>query len=411
MRPVARNVKPRVLEALQDTRVVAIQGARQVGKTTRVGEVVGELGGRLETLDDEPARIGAAEDPVGFLNQYPDRLLAIDEVQRVPQLILALKLVVDRDPRPGRFLVTGSTDLVRLPTAQDSLAGRVEGIELHGFSQGELAGRSERFIERLLAGDRFEGYSSSLSRNDYLARATAGGYPEAVQRGDGRRRDLWLDNYIGRIIERDAIEISDLQRLNELPLILKLLAARNSGELTLASLARDAAIPVRTLGPCLDLLEALSLIQRLPAWSTNRIKRAILRPKVSLLDSGLAVRLLNVSDRGAIGEQAGGILEGLVAGELRRQLAWSEVQVQISHYRDPDAGEVDLVLETPDGRVAGLEIKSAATVSRRDTRGLARLRKVLGPHLVGGLILHTGERTVQLGDRIAAAPLDVFWTT
>lgn len=181
-RVVARNVTPVLLESLGDTRVVVVQGARQVGKTTLVSQVVDRVGGRLVTFDDEVTRTGAQLDPVAFLEQAGDGLLAIDEVQRVPELVLALKLVVDRDRRPGRFLLTGSANLLRLPAMQDSLAGRAESVDLFGFSQGELAGRRERFVDRLLAGDTFAGHGGSLSRADYLDRACAGGYPEALSR-------------------------------------------------------------------------------------------------------------------------------------------------------------------------------------------------------------------------------------
>lgn len=412
---VTRHAKPRVAEALADTRIVVIQGARQVGKTTLVQELVTEFGGRFESFDDELTLAVAAEDPIGFLTRDSDRLLAIDEVQRVPALILALKLVVDRDPRPGRFLLAGSANLLRLPTIEDSLAGRAEDIELHGFSQGELAGHTERFIDRLLAGDRFLDHTSQLNRHHYLERATSGGYPEALRRPAGRRRNQWLDNYVNRIVARDAYDVSNLQRIGELPMILRVLAARNTGELNLADVARDTGIPVRTVAPYLDLLETLYLIQRIPAWSTNVTKRVVSRPKVSFLDTGLAARLINVSAAGAApdvsGEMAGALLEGFVASELRRQLSWSEESATISHFRDQVAGEVDLVLETPDGRVAGVEVKATAAPSRKDVKGLAQLRDRLGSRFVAGLVLHTGMTSGSFGDRIAAVPMDAIWTT
>jgi predicted AAA+ superfamily ATPase len=323
-KPRPRHVMPAVLESLADTRVVVVQGARQVGKTTLVSQVIDHLGGHLVTLDDDLVREAALTDPAEFLRQNPNSLLAIDEVQRVPGLVLALKAAVDRDPRPGRFLLTGSANLLRLPAMQDSLAGRAESIDLHGFSQGELTGVHEHFVDRLLSGDAFLDHRSDLGRADYLDLACAGGYPEAVARRPGRRRSAWFDNYVRRIVERDAPDVSGLQRLDELPLLLRLLAARNSGELNITGLACDTGIPTRTLGPYLDLLETLFLIQRLPAWSANLSQRIVSRPKITFHDSGLAARLVNVSAAGAStginGEVAGHLLEGFVAGELRRQL-------------------------------------------------------------------------------------------
>lgn len=414
MSTIVRHAKPRVLEALGDTRIVVIQGARQVGKTTLIQEIVDERGGRLASFDDPVTARGAREDPVGFLNSDPDRLLAIDEVQRVPELILALKYVVDRDTRPGRFLLTGSADLLKLPAIEDSLAGRTESIELHGFSQGELAGHTERFIDRLLSGERFTRHASELHRRDYLDRATAGGYPESLARDPGRRRDQWLDDYVGSIVRREVEDISNLRRVAELPLILRVLAARSGGELNLADIARDTGIPARTLTPYLELLQTIYLTQHIPAWFTNLAKRVVSKPKVSLLDTGLAARLLNVSSQGASPganpDVAGGLLESFVAGEIRRQLTWSDETPRMGHFRDRNAGEVDLVLETRDGRLAGIEVKSSASPSAKDTKGLVHLRDKLGSRFVAGLVLHTGLAAAPFGDRIAAVPMDILWT-
>lgn len=409
---VERFAESRVLEALRDTRIVVTQGARQVGKTTLLHEVVAKAGGRAVTLDDEVVRAAARADPVGFVSQYPEGLLAIDEVQRAPELVLALKLVVDRDPRPGRFLLTGSANLLRLPATEDSLAGRAEGIELHGFSQGEIAGRRERFIDRVLAGDRFLGHTSTLTRKDYLERAVAGSYPQALAR-TGRRRSQWLDNYLARVVERDAPDVSPLQRLGDLPLILRALAARNSDELNIADIARGTGIPARTLAPHLELLETLYLVQRIPAWSANLTKRVVSRPKAALLDTGLTARLIGVSAAGAAPavqpETAGRLLEGFVAGELRRQQGWAEELVRISHYRDHAGGEVDLILETDDGRVAGIEVKATSSVGKNDGKWLAKLRDRLGDRFTAGVILHTGSSSGPFGDKIAAVPIDILW--
>lgn len=411
---VTRHVTRRVAEALEDTRVVVVQGARQVGKTTLLEDIVRVRDGRLVTFDDESTRVAAQLDPVGFLRQT-EGLLAIDEIQRVPDMVLALKLVVDRDRRPGRFLVTGSADLLRLPMAQDSLAGRAESIELFGFSQGELAGHRETFLDRVIGGDLFRAHASDLTRNDYVERAVAGAYPEALARPAGRRRQAWLDNYVRRIVERDAPEVSRLQRIQDLPLVLRMLAARNSAEFNAADLSSATGIPTTSLLRLVDLLETLFLVQKVPAWSTNLTKRVVSRPKVSLLDSGLAARLINVTAGGvrpgAYPEAAGGLIEGFVVGELRRQQGWAEEALQISHFRDRAGAEVDVIIEAPDGRVAGLEIKASSRVSASDGKWLAQLRDMLGKRFVGGLVLNTGTNSVPFGDRVAAVPIDVLWTT
>lgn len=411
---VERHAKPRIVEALADTRIVVIQGARQVGKTTLMEEIVAERGGRLLSFDDEQTLMLAQSDPIGFL-KHDETVLAIDEIQLAPELMLALKYMVDRDTRPGRFLVTGSADLLRLPAAKDSLAGRVESIELHGFSQGELGRHREGFIDRLLDGDRFASHSSTLTRHDYLERAISGGYPEALARTPGRRRNAWLDAYLNGIVNRDAREISGLQRVDRLPQILSVIASRNSDELNLADVAKETEIPVTSLRRLIELLETMYLIQQLPAWSRNLAKRPVSRPKVSLLDTGLAARLLNVSAVGAsptaYGEVAGHLLEGFVAGEIRRQGAWAEESFRLSHFRDRAGGEVDLILETPDGRVAGIEVKSGSRIGGNDAKWLSQLRDKLGHRFVAGLVLHTGPSAGPFGERIAAVPMDVLWTT
>jgi len=414
LEPIPRHLEPRVTEALSDTRIVVIQGARQVGKSTLATGIVNKHGGRLVSLDDEVTRAAASADPSGFVRQLPAGLLGIDEVQRVPTLITALKAAVDADTRPGRFLITGSANLLRMPAMQDSLAGRAENLDLFGFSQGELSRARETFIDRVLDGDLFVGHRSALTRQDYLERACAGGYPEALGRPAGRRRTAWFDNYVSRIVGRDAADISGLQRLSDLPRLLRLLAARNATELNQRDVASDIGIPARTLPPYFDLLETLFLIQRIPPWSTNLSKRVVERPKVCLLDTGLAARLVNVGATGAgpagNPQIAGQLLEGFVIGELRRQLGWADEAPRLHHYRDHDGPEVDVILETDDGRIVGLEIKAASAVQTKDGRWLAQLRDRFGSRFVAGLILHTGPMSAPFGHRMAAVPIDILWS-
>jgi predicted AAA+ superfamily ATPase len=411
---VRRHLAPVVRESVDHFRIVEIQGARQSGKTTLAQQITTERGGRLVSLDDPLLRAAAADDPRTFVEQFPEGLLVIDELQRIPELVLALKLAVDRDPRPGRFLVTGSANLLRLPAVQDSLAGRAVGVELHGFSQGELCGHVERFIDRAFTGDRFLDHRSTRTKTDYLEAITAGSYPEAVALTAGRNRDRWFDGYLSRIVERDAPEIADGQRLADLPFVLRMIAARNADELNIADIAKESGIPSSTLTRLIGLLETLYLIQRVPAWETNLTKRVVRRPKVMLLDTGLASRLVNATTAslgpGVAGAPVGHLFEAFVATELRRQREWSDARPTISHYRVHQAEEVDLVLEAGDGRVVGIEVKASAMVNGHDARHLATLRDKLGNRFVGGILLHTGRTAAPFGDRITAAPMDILWT-
>ncbi|WP_159618880.1 ATP-binding protein [Ruania rhizosphaerae] len=407
----ARSLFPRVLEALDDTRIVVIQGARQVGKSTLAHQVLAERPGRIVTLDDTEARVFAGEDPVGFLQQNPDGLLVVDEIQRVPELVIALKAAVDRDQRPGRYLVTGSANLLDLASTHESLAGRAESVVLHSFSQSELAGQAASFPDHAFRGHTFGDHSSTLTREDYLARACAGGYPEAMRRSPRRRED-WYDTYLSRIVNRDAVDISGLQRLADLPRLLRLIAARSGSTMVWNSLANDSQIPRRTLDPYVGLLETLYLVHTLPAWSVNLTAREVKQPKLFLLDSGLAASLLGLSPEamGPTHVATGGLMEGFVIGEIRRQLGWSHQRATMHHYRNSRGSEVDLVLEAPDGRVVAIEVKAAATVQKKDLTGLTVLREGLGDRFVGGYVLYTGDRSRPMGDRLTAVPIDALWS-
>lgn len=410
---VDRLLLPKVVGSLQDTRIVVLQGARQVGKSTLAEQVATTRRSLIVTLDDMDVRTFARDDPAGFVAQFPEGLLVIDEVQRAPELLIALKAAVDRDKRPGRFLVTGSANLLDLAATHESLAGRAQPLTLYSLSQAERDNQSFSFIDAAFEGRRFVDYESDLSRHDYLERACAGGYPEALARRSAGRREEWYDTYITQIVRRDAVDLSGLQRLADLPRLLKFVAARSGSGMVWSSLASDSGIPRTTLDPYIRLLETLFLIHVLPPWTVNLGLREMKQPKAFLLDTGLAARLLGVT-AAALGptvpnSPAGGLLEGLVVGELRRQLGWSTHRASIHHYRNQRGAEVDVVLETPDGRVVGIEVKAASTVQPKDLAGLTILRDRLQDRFVGGYVLHTGPQARMVADRVTALPIEVLW--
>lgn len=402
-----------VEETLADTPVTVIQGARQVGKSTLARSVVQGQRARIVNLDNAANYNAARADPDAFVRQTDD-LLVIDEVQRVPDLIRAMKDAVEEDRRPGRFLITGSANLLEIPGTKESLAGRAKTIALYGLSQGELAGHREDFVDLLLAGNEkaLGARRGTLTRRDYLDLVCAGSYPEPLGR-QGGRRTAWFTNYIGRVMTRDVQDLSRLPHLDRLPHLLRLLAANTSGELVKARFAQDAGIPETSLQNYLNLLETLYLIQVLPAWGENLTKRVTGRPKVSLLDTGLAAHLNHVTPEamapGSVSTAAGGLLESFVAGELRRQLVWADTPARLFHYRDRHNREVDIVVEGADRRVAGLEMKAAGSASRSDFNGLAFLREKLGARFALGVLLHTGTEAVPFGDRLWALPYSALW--
>ncbi len=406
---VGRYIEPRLRAALQRSPVVALQGARQVGKSTLARAIVGDLGGEFVSLDDPLLRAAAERDPQAFIDR--PGLLCIDEIQRVPDLLLAIKLAVDERRVAGRFLVTGSADLRRLRSVRDSLAGRIERIVLHGFTQGELERTREAFLDAALAGRLGVDWTSSLSRASYLARAGRGGFPEAVARDD-EDRVAWLESYVADIVERDLPEIAGRHRLGVMPRLVSILAAGNARERNIASLARTLDIGERALPAYLELLELLYLVVRIPAWSADLGRRLIARPKLFLADPGLAAAVAGLTPERLSPRSdprpAGALLEGFVVTELVRQSSYAEARVTLHHFRDRGGDEVDVVAEHRDGRVVAIEVKAGAAPADA-VRSLVRLRDRLGERFVLGVVLSTDQHPARLGDRLLALPIEALW--
>jgi hypothetical protein len=403
---VPRRAEALVREALSDTRIVLVNGARQAGKSTLTRLAAGDRAGTVNRLLDDPATLRAArDDPTGFVEH--DGLMVIDEIQLVPELLRPIKVRVDLDPAPGRFLLTGSSRVLALRTLPDALPGRMEVIELWPFSQGEIGGGPDRFVDAAFRHGPMIDHSSALRRRDYLERAVVGGFPEAVRRAP-RRRTAFFDSYLSTLIERDVLELASIERHGDLLKLLGLLAGRTGGLLVPAAVANQSGIPRTTLVRYLELLSSVFLIKSVPAWSSGQTQRAVGTPKLAFVDTGIAAHLVG-QDAARLGEPggaAGPMLENLVVMELARQLTWSDERARLFHYRTKDKLEVDAVLETPDGRVVGVEVKAGATVRTEDLRGLRNLANLLGDRFVAGFVLYTGAQTLPFGAKIRALPLD-----
>jgi len=408
---VPRRAEARVAEALRDTRVVVVNGARQVGKSTLARLTVATVpGARERYLDDPATRAAALADPAGFVRH--DGLLLIDEVQRAPELLLSIKYEVDRNPAPGRFLLTGSARLLGLRDIPDALTGRTETIELWPLAQGEIDNASDRFVDAAFRhGAALDVGSAELRKPDYLARALRGGYPEAVRRDSERRRQRFFDAYAADLIARDVRLVSDIERPADLRRLLEVVAARMGGLAVLDAIARDVGLPRQTLRRYLDLLELVFVVRTIPAWSSNLTARAIATPKLLLNDSGLAGRLVGLSSSQPTHAAVGGLLENFVLGELSRQLSWSEEPARLWHYRDRDGVEVDAVLERSSGEVVGVAVKAADTARAEDFRGLRHLARRLGDRFRAGFVLYTGGQSLPFGDRMQALPMAALWTS
>lgn len=402
-----------VLTALADTRVVVLNGARQTGKSTLARLVAdGQRGAEIRYLDDTVVRAAAHTDPAAFVRH--DGLLVIDEVQRVPDLMLAIKHQVDLNPRPEQFLLTGSARLFALHQIPDLLPGRAETIELWPLSQGELDRAPEGFIDAIFEhGADLSPRSSELRRTDYLARALAGGYPEAVRRTDLGRRARFFASYISDLISRDVRQVSDIGRPDDMRRLLNTVAAQMASLAVPGALAGRLQIPASTLKRYLDLLELLFVVRRIPAWATNLTPRAVGTPKMIVTDSGLGAHLAGITLKRALRPTTpiGPLLENFVLSELARQLSWATEPVRLYHYRDRDRYEVDAVLEHAAGDVVAIEVKAAETVRSEDFRGIRHLVRRLGDHLIAGIVLYAGAQPLPFGDRLRALPISSLWTT
>jgi predicted AAA+ superfamily ATPase len=405
-----RHLLGEVKSALADTRVVFIAGARQAGKSTLAhlallgrGDVV------TRNLDDPPTLTAAHADPVGFVDH--DATVFIDEVQRAPELLLPVKAAVDLSQRPGRFLLTGSANVLTIPRVSDVLTGRMEIIDLWPFSQGEIEGQIDGFVDRA-----FSGWSGSqattLRKRDYVARAVRGGYPAVVLRTSESRRGAWFASYVRTLTQRDVRDIANIERPREMGRLLRLLAARSGQLFKLEEVARDAGLPPTTARRYLDLLEASYITCTLAGWTTSKTTRAIRAPKVFVRDTGLLCHLLGTSTDAmmAPSSDVGPVLETFVAMELARQLGWSATRADLYHFRTKDGAEVDVVLEAADGTLVGVEVKAGATVRIEDFRGLRLLAERAGARFRLGVVLYTGTEELSFGDRLRCLPMSTLWS-
>lgn len=397
----------RVDEALSDTRVVMIAGPRQSGKTT-FAQLVAHKGMPYFSLDDATTRASALDDPAGFVARL-DRAV-IDEVQRSPELLLAIKASVDADPRPGRFLLTGSANLMTLPRVADSLAGRMEVIRLLPLAQAEIRWERPKLLEALFEGEVPEVQTRVLG--DALVDAVlSGGYPEALTRRSWKRRQDWYLGYIDALVQRDVREVAAVEQIGQMPRLLRVLA-EHSGQLANAS-AAGAPLGLNhvTAQKYTNVFESLFLVTTLQPWFSNDLKRLTKTAKLHFLDSGLLAALRGVSadrvrkDRTAFGP----VLETFVLAELLKMAGWTDERLEFMYFRDKERNEVDIVLQNRRGEVVGVEVKAASTVVAADFRGMRRLAEACGERFRMGVVLYDHDRLVPFGERMLAAPLSVLW--
>jgi uncharacterized protein len=406
----ARSAQPLVLEALADTRVVLIAGARQVGKSTLVHEIA-SAGYTAEelSLDDSGTREAALADPEGFIAGLSGPVF-IDEIQRAPDLLLAIKSAVDGDPSPGRFLLTGSANIRTARKVKDALTGRMETITLWPLAQSEIQGSGANFVDALFAREPPRVSDAPVGRGAFVDIVAAGGYPEARLRS-GRRRARWFANYLDTTLDRDLREISDARKLDEIPRLLRLLASQAANVLSYRAIAAKLDLTHDTARNYIGLLQTIFLVLMLPAWRPGIGAREKHAPKTYFVDSGLLTHLLGADERriAADDQVTGKVLENFVVTEVLKHAAWARTETSAYHYREREE-EVDLVLESRAGHISAIEVKATASVSRRDVRAMEKLRDSIGQRFQAGVVLCPCARTIPLGRDIWAVPLSGLWS-
>lgn len=402
-----RQIGSRIAEAMQDTPVVLLAGPRQAGKTTLVRQISGN-GARYLTLDDELTLMSAREDPVGMIRSL-DRAV-IDEIQRAPSLLLAIKKSVDEDRRPGRFLLTGSANLMALPTVADSLAGRMETLLLLPLSQSEMEGQSVNWLDSVFAGHIPQQGTQVLGR-DLVDRVLRGGYPEAVARSTPRRRVAWARQYIDALIARDVRDVSGIEKLDQLPRFLRALAQTSGQMCNYTQLGGQVGLDGKTVAKYVGVFEQMYLLRRMDVWARNRLNRVVKTPKLQFIDSGLLATLLELTAEEVQKDRTrfGNVLESFVFGELLKATTTAEGDYSLMYYRDADKVEVDVVIENAAGHLIGVEVKASATVKESDLRGLRKLAALADDQFKMGILLYDGDETLPLGHNIWAVPLASLW--
>lgn len=406
---IERYARTLVVDALNYSRVVLVLGARQVGKSTLAKQVVdGGYPATVLTLDDQATREAAQRDPHGFIAGLRGPAL-IDEVQLAPDLIYAIKQAVDEDPTPGRFLLTGSSNVLTSPRISESLAGRVRMIELWPLAQSEIHASGSNFADRLFAGEPPQVSGAPIGREAFAEIVARGGYP-AVRTLSERQRSDWYRDYVQGIVQRDLRDIASVQKLVEMPVLLRLLAASSAKLLDYRKLARDLRISDKTVSAYVELLRTVFLVHVVPAWRPGLRSRELHAPKLYLCDTGLLAQQLGAGEKRIASDDqlTGHALETFCGMEILKHQGWASQHSTLRHYRFQDE-EIDIVIEAQSGDLAAVEVKARASLTERDWRVMRKLRDDRPQLFKAGVVLYTGRQTIPLGDRIWAVPISGLW--
>jgi uncharacterized protein len=404
-----RFLMSNLLEALADTPVVLVHGPRQSGKTTLCRQVAETRNYAYLSFDDDLQKAAAQADPVGFVADLPDKVI-LDEVQRVPELFTSLKAAVDNRWAPGRFILTGSANVLLVPRLGDSLAGRMEILRLHPLAQAELHGSADGLLAALFSGRLSVGKEGARQGLALAERIAAGGYPAALMRHTMKRRTAWYRDYIETLVQRDVRDLARINALDALPRLLQMAAGQTARLLNVTDLAAPFQMSRPTIRDYITLLERVFLLDTLPPWHSNQLSRLIKTPKLHIGDTGLACVLLGMDGVALWEDRAlyGQMLESFVFQELRRQASWYESPVRFFHFRTKEKVEVDVVMESA-GKLVGVEVKASSTVTAGDFRGLKMLQSSVGKRFAVGCVLYDGDSVVRFGEGLYAVPISCLW--
>lgn len=407
---IYRKINKKFIEALSDTPVILLHGARQTGKSTLVKNLIkSEYEAKYLTFDDAAVLSAAQNNPDEFLAAYEENI-ALDEVQRVPEIFPAIKNLVDNNRRPGKFILTGSSNVLLVPKISESLAGRMEILNLYPFSQSEISGADKNLIDELFK-KKYTLPKNLHKQTNLVDKVVRGGYPEMLSRKSKQRQDAWFKSYITSILQRDVRDISNIEKLSELPKLLNLFAARSGTLLNFAEFSRSSAIPQTTLKRYTALLEAIFMIYLLPAWSGNLSKRLIKTPKLYLGDTGLLSYLTGFDAERQNSDPLlwGRIFENFVLMELIKQASWSEFNLSLFHYRSAGGQEIDFVIERNDGSIIGIEVKASSKVDSAMFKHMKTFADEVGEKFLRGIIFYTGKEPLPFAKNLLALPIDVLW--
>lgn len=411
MKILKRNISDNLFKALKDRPCILINGPRQCGKSTLTG-VIAEVYKKTSyiTLDDEGILLTAKKDPKGFIDSIGDRVV-IDEIQRAPELLLPIKISIDKNRKPGRFILTGSANVYLLPSVSESLAGRIEILSLYPFSQGELIQRKEVFIDRLFSNKKFSINSYNQTKKEIYKRVLNGGYPELVLKIKNDRKEAWFSSYINSLVQRDIKDISNIEAITQLPNILEMLASRVANTVNLSEISRVLGIPHTSLTRYINLLKAGFLIDFIRPFFKNKKMRIVKSPKLVFLDTGIAGYLNGYSlqhfDTNDI--FSGFLFENFVITELMKQITWSLVKPDMYYYRDDAGREVDILLQSKDKKIAGIEVKLSDTIRQEHFTTLEFLRDTYRENFKIGIVIYTGKEVIPFGKNLYAIPVSALW--